>query len=418
MRLVVHYHEIALKGRNRNVFVQRLARNLRKTFQDMGRVSVRTLFGRVVATVDTDDAEEVHRRMPGVFGVANYSVVEQVPQDFDEMCRAAWRQVEEASSARSFAVRCRRPDKNFPKGSLEVEREVGASIWRAARDTGRELKVDLTNPELTVMLEIVNKVVLVSGEKRPGPGGLPVGTGGKLVGLLSSGFDSPVACWNMMKRGAEVVLCHFHSHPYTNRASIDNCRALAERLTRFQYRSRLYLVGFAPVQEEILSLTPSELRMILYRRSMVRIAMAVARRERAEALLTGESLGQVASQTLTNLSVIDQAATVPILRPLIGADKEEIMSRARQIGTYDLSAQPYEDCCSLMVARHPATHARLEDVLRLEEAMELAALEEAALAEAEIVDLKWRGRAGTLKQVVQEPVIREVAGAPVPAGDD
>lgn len=403
MKLVIHYHEIALKGRNRNVFVQRLVRNLRSTFQDLGRVSVRTLFGRLTVTLASEDAEEVHRRMAGVFGVANYSLVEEVPQDFQAIAQAAWRQVQE-SPARSFAVRCRRPDKTFPMGSLEIEREVGAFIWRAARDEGRELKVDLTHPELTVRLEIVNRIALVSGPRYQGPGGLPVGTAGRMVGLLSSGFDSPVACWNLMKRGAEVVLCHFHSHPFTDQASLESCRRLAEVLTRFQYRSRLYLVAFAPVQEEILSLTPSELRMILYRRSMIRIAQALARRERAQALLTGESLGQVASQTLTNLAVIDQAASMPVLRPLIGADKEEIMSRARQIGTYELSAQPYEDCCSLMVARHPATRADLDEVLRLEEALELADLEQAALEGAEVVDLKWRGQAGMLRKTLQEPV--------------
>jgi thiamine biosynthesis protein ThiI len=403
MKLVIHYHEIALKGRNRNVFVQRLVRNLRSTFQDLGRVSVRTLFGRLTVTLASDDAEEVHRRMAGVFGVANYSLVEEVAQDFQAIAQAAWRQVQE-SPARSFAVRCRRPDKTFPMGSLEIEREVGAFIWRAARDEGRELKVDLTHPELTVRLEIVNRIALVSGPRYQGPGGLPVGTAGRMVGLLSSGFDSPVACWNLMKRGAEVVMCHFHSHPFTDQASLENCRQLADVLTRFQYRTRLYLVAFAPVQEEILSLTPSELRMILYRRSMIRIAQAVARRERAQALLTGESLGQVASQTLTNLAVIDQAATVPVLRPLIGADKEEIMVRARQIGTYELSAQPYEDCCSLMVARHPATRAELEEVLRIEEALDLAEVENSALEGAEVVDLKWRGQAGMLRKVIREPV--------------
>jgi thiamine biosynthesis protein ThiI len=409
MKLVIHYHEIALKGRNRNLFVQRLVRNLRSTFQDLGRVSVRTLFGRLTVTLPGEDAEEVHRRMAGVFGVANYSLVEEVAQDFSEIAQAAWRQVQE-SPARSFAVRCRRPDKNFPMGSLDMEREVGAFIWRAARDEGRDLRVDLTRPELTVRLEIVNGTALVSGPRHQGPGGLPVGTGGRVVGLLSSGFDSPVACWNLMKRGAEVVMCHFHAHPFTDRASLENCRQLADILTRFQYRTRLYLVAFAPVQEEILSLTPSELRMVLYRRSMFRIAQAVARRERAQALLTGESLGQVASQTLTNLAVIDQAATMPVLRPLIGADKEEIMARARQIGTYELSAQPYEDCCSLMVARHPATRAALEEVLRIEEALELAEVEGSALEGAEVIDLKWRGQAGMLRKVLREPVTPRLRG--------
>lgn len=413
MKLVIHYHEIALKGRNRSVFEERLARNLVKTFQDTGKVSVRKLFGRILVTLEFEDADEVHRRMGGVFGVANYSVVEEVAQDLEEIGAAAWRQVA-ASTAQTFAVRCHRPDKTFPVPSLQVEREAGSHVWRQAEAAGRPLKVDLSHPDITVKVEIVNKVALVSGLKRPGPGGLPVGTAGKVVGLLSSGFDSPVACWNVMKRGAQVILCHFHSHPYTGKASIDNCRILADLLTRYQYSSRLYLVGFAKVQEELLSLTPSELRMILYRRSMIRIAQKVAWREKAQALVTGESLGQVASQTLTNMAVIDQAAEMPILRPLVGSDKEEIMQLARRIGTYETSSRPYQDCCSLMVAKHPATHARLEDVLRIEEALELKDLEHQAIRDAEIVDLKWRGRTGVGKRTRQLAVEDRPAKEPAP----
>lgn len=412
MEIVIHYHEIALKGKNRSMFEKSLVRNLRDTFKDMGRVSVRMLFGRITFRVATEDVDEVHRRMRGVFGVANYALVREVKQDFEAMCQAAWQCVEE-SEATSFAVRCRRPDKGFAKSSLEVEREVGSYVFERAKSAGRQLRVDLKNPEMTIRFEIVSGIVLVSGNRRKGPGGLPVGTGGRLVGMFSSGYDSPVACYSMMKRGAQVVLCHFHSYPFTNKASLENCRELAKILTRYQLHSKVYLVGFAQVQEELLSLTPADLRMILYRRSMVRIAQLVAKKEYAEGLITGESLGQVASQTLTNMAVINQAASIPMLRPLVGTDKEEIITKSREIGTYELSSLPYEDCCSLMLSEHPSTHADLEQVLELEKAMNLAELEAQAVEQAEILRMKFKDGTVTVK-VVQEPKFKEFEGCLLP----
>lgn len=390
MQIVVHYHEIALKGNNRNLFVKRLIANLRKTFQDMGKLAVRSLYGRIIFSLDTEDLEEIKKRMNGVFGVANYALVREVAQDFQQMCEAAWQCFQEAKGE-TFAVRCRRPDKGFPMHSGEIEREIGGYILDKCAQTGRKIKVNLKEPDITIRLEIVAKLVLVSGERLKGPGGLPAGTAGKVVGMLSSGFDSPVACWQLMKRGADVILCHFHSYPFTNKASLDNCTLISEILTRFQYNTKLYLVSFAPVQEELLSMTPAELRMILYRRSMVRIASKVAAREKAEAIVTGESLGQVASQTLTNMRTIDEAADLPMLRPLVGTDKEDIIKRSTQIGTYELSARPYEDCCSLMLAKHPCIKARLQDVLHLERQMELEQLESEAVEKAEILQLIWRG---------------------------
>lgn len=405
MQIVVHYHGIALKGNNRNLFVKKLIRNLRQTFQDMGKVSTRSLYGRITFQLETDDIPEVHRRMQGVFGVANYAIVHEVSQNFDEMKEAAWKCFQEAKGT-TFAVRCRRADKSFPMRSGEIERQIGGYILEKCAHTGRRVKVNLTDPDITVRLEVVVKSVLVSGERIKGPGGLPTGTAGKIVGMLSSGFDSPVACWNMMKRGADIIMCHFHSYPFTNKASLENCTLLADILTRFQYRTKLYLVSFAPVQEELLSMTPADMRMILYRRSMVRIASKVAEREGAQALVTGESLGQVASQTLTNMRVIDEAANLPMLRPLVGTDKEDIINTARQIGTYELSARPYEDCCSLMLAKHPCTKARLQDVLDLEKAMELEELEAEAVEKAEVIEIKWRGKEIEHKQL-QAPVYKE-----------
>lgn len=390
MQIVVHYHEIALKGSNRNMFVKRLIGNLRRTFQDMGRLAVRSMYGRIVFKIDSEDTEEIKKRMSGVFGIANYAFIRETAPDLDAMKEAAWQCFCEAQG-KTFAVRAKRPDKTFPMRSGEVDREVGGYIYDKCAETGREIKVDLKHPDITIRLEIVGGMVLVSGERLKGPGGLPVGTAGKVVGLLSSGFDSPVASWSMMKRGAEVIMCHFHSYPFTGKASLENCTLLADILTRYQYCTKLYLVSFAPVQEELLSMTPADMRMILYRRSMVRIASLVAKKEGALALVTGESLGQVASQTLGNMQVIDAATNMLMLRPLVGTDKEDILNTAQKIGTYELSARPYEDCCSLMLSKHPCTKARLRDVLAIEENMELDELEAEAVTKAEILELHWRG---------------------------
>jgi thiamine biosynthesis protein ThiI len=236
------------------------------------------------------------------------------------------------------------------------------------------VRVDLEHPELTLWVEVLRDRILLSFEKHAGPGGFPVGSSGRVMALLSGGIDSPVAAWRMMKRGCRVVLAHFHAFPLQDRSTIDKTRELARILTRWQFRSRLLLIPFGPVQQTVVAACPAPLRVVLYRRFMMRIAEAQARRYRTRALVTGESLGQVASQTLDNMVVIDEAARGAVLRPLVGMDKEEITIQARRIGTFDVSTLPDQDCCQLFVPRHPATAARREDVERAEEALDVAGL--------------------------------------------
>jgi thiamine biosynthesis protein ThiI len=308
--------------------------------------------------------------------VANYSRVQAAPRDMEALKDAVLAAVGEEAFA-SFRVTTRRSDKSFPRTSAEIDRELGGAIHAA---TG--VRVDLEEPDRTVFVEVLRDRILFSFERRPGPGGFPVGSSGKVLGLLSGGIDSPVAAWRLMKRGCRVVPVHFHAFPLQDHTTIDKVTELARILTRWQLKTRLVLVPFGEVQQTIVASCPAPLRVVLYRRFMVRIAEALGPRYGTKALVTGESLGQVASQTLDNMAVIDEAASGPILRPLVGMDKEEITVQARRIGTFETSTLPDQDCCQLFVPRSPATAARLDEVRRAEDALDIAGLVAAAVRPA------------------------------------
>ncbi len=277
----------------------------------------------------------------------------------------------------SFRISVRRADKRFTPPSPEVERILGRRVQDA-----KGWRVDLTRPALVIWVEIVPGEAFIHFGKLPGPGGLPLGTSGRVVVLLSGGIDSPVAAWRMMRRGCYSTLVHFHSYPFLSRTSQDKARDLARLLTRFQLRTRLYLVPFGELQRQITLSVPGPLRVVVYRRMMFRIADRVADRVRAQALATGEVIGQVASQTLENMSVISAVARRPILRPLIGLDKEEIVAEAERLGTYPTSIIPDEDCCTLFTPRHPATRARAYEVEQAERTLPIAEMTNAAFANA------------------------------------
>ena len=255
----------------------------------------------------------------------------------------------------------RRGDKRFPMNSMEVDREVGAAIVDAFG-----YRVDLHDPELTVSIEILADAAFVSAGKIAGPGGLPVGVSGRALTLISGGIDSPVAAYRMMRRGLTLDFVHFHAYPLVSAASLEKACDLVAQLTRYQSRSTLALVPFGMLQREIVARSDRPLRVLMYRRFMMRIASTLAHRFRARALVTGESLGQVASQTLDNLAVIENAARLPVMRPLLGMDKNEIVEQARAISTFETSIQPDQDCCTLFVPEHPETRARLEEVEAME----------------------------------------------------
>jgi thiamine biosynthesis protein ThiI len=378
MKVLVHYHEIALKGRNRPFFIGKLADNLRRATSDLEGARVRILPGRVSVDVpDTAGWDLVRDRVAAVFGVANFSLAHEVAPDLPALKAAALASLRGRTFS-SFRVTTKRSYKGFPRNSGEIDREVGAAIHEA---TG--VRVDLEHPELNLFVEVLQDRIFYSWEKHKGPGGFPVGTSGRVVVLLSGGIDSPVAAYRILKRGCTATLVHFHAFPLQDRTTTDKARALARILTRFQFRTRLLLVPFAPVQQTIVARCPAPLRVVLYRRFMVRIAEALAARVRARALVTGESLGQVASQTLDNMAVIDEAAAGPILRPLVGMDKEEITAEARRIGTFEVSTLPDQDCCQLYVPRSPAVAARLAQVREAEADLDVAALVASAARDTE-----------------------------------
>ncbi|MGO9603913.1 MAG: tRNA uracil 4-sulfurtransferase ThiI [Candidatus Binataceae bacterium] len=355
--LVGRFHEIALKGRNQWRFVEQLRHNLRSAFADVKLGRMRGEGPRILVELsdEIDDATAIERAAT-IFGFANFSLSYRVALDLEAIKAEAIARARE-HPARTFRVSTRRGDKRFPMNSMEVDREVGGAIIDALG-----LKVDLDNPELTVSIEILAEAAFVSAGKLPGPGGLPVGISGRAVTLLSGGIDSPVAAYRMMRRGLKLDFVHFHAHPLVSAASRDKACDLVAHLTRYQSQSMLALVPFGTLQREIVANSDRPLRVVLYRRFMLRIASALAVSARARALVTGESLGQVASQTLDNMAVIEKAAGLPLLRPLVGMDKNEIVDQARTLGTFEISILPDEDCCTLFVPAHPETHARLADV--------------------------------------------------------
>ena len=375
--IIVHYQEIALKGNNRPWFVARLARNLRTATKGAGVREVRVLMGRIELVLDeAADWSLVRQRLSGVFGVANFARAGRAPLDVDAIAREILNDLGDRETD-TFRVSARRADKRFPLTSPEIEREVGGRIKEA-----RGWRVDLSNPGLTIHVEALTDEAFYYFGKEPGAGGLPAGTSGRVVCLLSGGIDSPVAAWRMMRRGCRVFFVHFHSYPILSRASQEKARELVGVLTRFQYDSRLLLVAFGQIQQQVVLAVAPPLRVVIYRRLMMRIAEAVARRNRAQALVTGEVVGQVASQTLENLSSIDRVVTMPILRPLVGMDKDEITAEAQRLGTYPISIIPDQDCCTLFTPRHPATRAKLSEVERAEAALQIDEIVTAALNDA------------------------------------
>jgi thiamine biosynthesis protein ThiI len=367
--LLVHYHELGLKRGNRPLFLRHLARNLRRATSDLGPPSLRQVSGRILLELDEHPQPgAVRDRVRRVCGVASAALAYRVASTVEAM-KAAVAELAEGRRFASFRISARRAFKTYPLTSVELNRQLGAFVLERVAT-----RVDLRQPELEIHVEVMPAETFVYVDPEPGPGGLPVGASGTVAALLSGGIDSPVAAWRMMKRGCKVVFVHFHSVPYLPPASQEKARALVERLTEWQYESTLLLVPFGEIQREVVLTVPPPARVVIYRRLMVRIAEALARKHGAVALTTGESLGQVASQTLSNIARIDEAATVPIFRPLIGMDKLEITAEARRLGTFEISIEPDADCCTLFVPKHPATRMSEHEVGAIEARLEVPRL--------------------------------------------
>jgi thiamine biosynthesis protein ThiI len=392
--VVVHYQEIALKGRNRPWFIGRLVRNIRTATSDLDVEEVVAKMGRIDVTLGSPGAwDAVADRLRHVFGIANFSRAALVPLDIDGIAKAVLGDLGDVH-VRSFRVSARRADKRFPLTSPQIEREIGGRIKQAKGWT-----VNLEEPDLTVHVEALTGEAFYYFGKEPGPGGMPTGVSGRVVALLSGGIDSPVAAYRLMKRGCRVIAVHFHSYPILSRASQEKVRELTALLTRYQQYTRLYMVAFGEIQQQVMLAVPPPLRVVIYRRLMLRIAQEIAYRAHAGALVTGEVIGQVASQTLENMTTIGSVVTLPVFRPLIGMDKDEITSEAQKLGTYPISIIEDQDCCQLFTPKHPATKARREDIDAAERSLPTDDFVRQAVDAAVVEDFNFPARPASVRSV-------------------
>lgn len=382
--VIIKFHELALKGKNRPMFIRRLSRNLKQAVEGTGVKKVwrgHMLVGMTLA--EDADWPQISTRIRDCFGVAKFFPAHKVGLDINEVKALLPSELEQREFD-SFRISAHRSDKRFPTMSSDINRDLGAFVQEL---TGAAVK--LKNPDLEIFLDIHHDGILVYFDEVQGYGGMPVGVSGTTMTLLSGGIDSPVAAWHMMKRGSTAKFVHFHSHPLVDTSSIEKAEELAQMLTRYQYNSELYLVPFGKLQQQIIVSVPPSYRVVLYRRFMVRIAEALARKHGASVLVTGESLAQVASQTLDNITVIDDVAGMPILRPLIGFNKNEIIDVSQEIGTYSVSILPDQDCCTLFVPKHPVIHGNIKTVEKLEALLPVDEMVASALEQVELREFSF-----------------------------
>lgn len=370
--------ELVLKGLNRNTFEDILIKNMRKALRELGEFKFTKSQSTIMVEsvneeVDLDDAVEALKKVFGIAALSRACVAQKDMNDI-KMAAAAYLE-EELSTASTFKVEAKRSDKKFPYKSPEIARELGGYILSKFN----HLKVDVHNPEITVTVEIRDNYAFVRGNNIKGAGGMPVGTSGRAAILISGGIDSPVAGYMMAKRGIELVAVHFASPPYTTELAELKVMELLRRVSKYSGPITTYVVGFTEIQEEIRDKCPEEYFTIIMRRFMMKISERLALKQNCSALITGESVGQVASQTMYALACTDAATQIPVFRPCIGMDKDEIVAISRKIDTFETSIQPYEDCCTVFTPKHPKTRPRLEDVLEAEKDMDSQALIEKAI---------------------------------------
>ncbi|WP_434629830.1 tRNA uracil 4-sulfurtransferase ThiI [Thermoanaerobacterium thermosaccharolyticum] len=354
--ILIKYGELALKGDNRAFFENKLVKNIKEALKGYDGIKVEKTHGRIYVECD-GNVNEVIDKLKKVFGIVGMTVAKKVDLDLDAIYNAAI-ELMRSYSGKSFKVETRRPNKSFPYESMEISRMVGGKILQNVED----VHVDVHNPDIILNIEIREKAYLYSGIT-DGIGGMPLGTNGRAVVLLSGGIDSPVAAWMMMKRGVEIEAVYFHSPPYTQERAKDKVIDLCKKLSEYGQDIYLHVVNFTDFQLAIYDKCPPKMTTIIMRRMMMRVAENIANKYGAKALITGESLGQVASQTIESLYCTNAVTHMPVFRPLIGMDKSEIVEISQKIGTYDISIRPYEDCCTIFVPKHPIIKPDLEEVI-------------------------------------------------------
>jgi thiamine biosynthesis protein ThiI len=379
-KYVISYGEIGLKGDNRLFFEGKLVKNIRESLKDLGRCEIKRTWGRIMVESD-GESHRIEEKLSKVFGIMSYSPVLTCSKNMEEIKETVKASLGgKLTDGASFKVETRRSDKSFPLKSPEINGALGGYVLTEFPG----IRVDVHNPDITIHIEIREKALIYS-KKFKGLGGLPVGTGGKGMALLSGGIDSPVAAWMLMKRGVTTEGIYFHSFPYTGDKAKEKVVDLARILSKYSNGFKLHVINFTPIQQVIGEKCPDKMVTIIMRRMMMRIAQKVAVRRRCKVLITGESVGQVASQTLESLNTTNAVVTLPVMRPLIGMDKLEIIDRAQSIGTFETSILPYEDCCALFVPKHPKTKPTLEEAVQGEEGVDWIPLIEEAVKTRETI---------------------------------
>jgi len=387
--VLVHYNEIGIKGKNRYQFIDLLINRIRKSLNVYGDISVTKKTGRILVKYDSKISwDKIAKSLSTCFGIAYFSKTYKSTINLPLVKNKISKLISDVQ-IQTFKVRTRKSFKNIPISTKEWDKEIGAFV-----QAERHLPVELKKDNFTIYIEVIPNEVYIYFKKISGPGGLPQGISGHMTCLLSGGIDSPVASWRMMKRGCEVIFVHFHGSPFLSRASAEKALDLAEILNQYQINSKVYLVPFGELQKQIVLSTKPENRVILYRRFMLRIAESISKKENVSSLITGESLGQVASQTLSNISTIQNAVEMPILRPLIGMDKEEIIKQAKEINTFETSIEPDQDCCTLFVPKHPAVRSKLFVIEKIESKLPIEKMMKIVLEKTEVYVLK-KGRKKT-----------------------
>ena len=384
--ILIKNGELALKGLNRSTFEDILIKNIRKRIKPLGDFEYRKEQSTVsvVPMDDYVDMDEVSDRISRVFGIAAFSRALQVEKDIDVILeQAPIYLADQLRNAKTFKVEGKRSDKKFPLKSPELSAQVGGAILSKFP----HLRVDVKNPEILVTIEIREKFAFIRGNQTKGAGGMPTGTAGKSAILISGGIDSPVAAYMMAKRGLVLNAIHFASPPYTSPQAEEKVHNLLRKVSKYSGNITLFTVGFTEIQEAIRDNCPEELFTLVMRRFMMRISQRIADKEECKALITGESLGQVASQTLNALACTDAVVGMPVFRPVIGLDKEEIIKISRQIDTFDISIEPYEDCCTVFTPKHPKTKPQISVLEQAEQNLDVEALIERALENIKIQNI-------------------------------
>lgn len=395
MLIVIHYGEIALKGDNRKFFEEKLVDNIKKSLQTNGIIFnlVKRISGRILVEIkNKSDGERAKNFLQKVFGITYFAFAQQCNLDIKKIKEMAVEMLKN-ENFNSFKVETKRGNKSFALTSQQVNEQIGEAVLnkipsiRNFSDRTNCVRVDLHNPDIILYIEIIERYAFLYTEKIKGPGGLPAGISGKAISLISGGIDSPVASYLMMKRGVENIFIHFYSNQEGIEQSLEKVRDILRVLKNYQEKIKVFFVPFGEVQKEIVLKTKADFRVVLYRRIMFLLSNEIANQEKAKALITGESVGQVASQTLDNMLVIEEAVSLPILRPLAGWDKQEIMDLAKKINTYEISILPHLDCCSMFVPEHPATKANLDDVKKQEKKLKLKKLIKQAIKNTTVENL-------------------------------